>query len=64
MYKIEELKEYRGYYIDTNGIVYSSYIKGARGKRGTDIFPLKFSQDKGVLYYLLTETNFIKKFVG
>lgn len=46
MYKIEELKEYRGYYIDTNGIVYSSYIKGARGKRGTDVFPLKFSQDK------------------
>lgn len=38
MYKIEELKEYRGYYIDTNGIVYSSYIKGARGKRGTDVF--------------------------
>lgn len=46
MYKIEKLKKYEGYYIDTNGIVYSSYIKGAHGRRGENIFPLKFSKDK------------------
>lgn len=46
MYKIEEIKDFKGYYIDTNGVVYSSYIKGAQGKTGTSIRPLKFSLDK------------------
>lgn len=46
MYIIEKIKDYENYYIDTNGIIYTSYILGGRGKISNTIRPLKYGYDK------------------
>ena len=46
VYIIEKIKDYENYYIDTNGIIYTSYILGDRGKISNTIRPLKYGYDK------------------
>lgn len=46
MYIIEKIKDYENYYIDTNGIIYTSYILGGRGKISNTIRPLKYGYNK------------------
>lgn len=63
MYKIEKIKDFEEYYIDTNGIIYSTFIKGAQGKKDNKMRPLKWSLNKDGYRRVVLSSKGNKKYV-